>query len=259
MPFIADRIFGWKPLNIDSSWGLQTVKSGTAYALCNSLYCTDCHLLFLDMRFTDDEVARLYRGYRGNEYVALREKYEPGYTVRNQELNKQVGYMNQTEDFLLQYIPPPKTILDWGGNDGTNTPLSGRAQKVEIYDINNCDDENAENNQYKRYVSGDKFELITCCNVLEHVPYPVTLLKEVRKYMDVTSFLFIEVPHETVQVLGLAGNGTKRHWHEHINFFSKDSLVNMVRNASLDLVAIRSIPTFETGNQSHVFQIVCRL
>ena len=30
MPFISHRAFGWEPVVIDESWGLKTIRSGTA-------------------------------------------------------------------------------------------------------------------------------------------------------------------------------------------------------------------------------------
>ena len=60
MPFIAHRIYQWEPVLIDESWGLQTISDGHAYSLCHSLLCLDCHLLFLDIRFSNAESSRLY-------------------------------------------------------------------------------------------------------------------------------------------------------------------------------------------------------
>ena len=73
MPFVAHRAFGWAPVTIDDSWGLKTIKSGTAYTVCNTLFCPDCGFLFLDMRFSEEELAGLYDGYRNAEYTDLRE------------------------------------------------------------------------------------------------------------------------------------------------------------------------------------------
>jgi hypothetical protein len=257
MPFIAERLFGWKPLQIDLSWGLKTINQGTAYALCNSLFCTECELLFLDIRFTEDEVLRLYTGYRGEEYVTMREKYEPGYRMRNQDLGRKVGYMARTESFILENIHLPKTILDWGGNDGTNTPLAATAKMIEIFDININRPKSEDQKIRKNLIKDCTFDLITCCNVLEHVPYPINMLRDIRNHMSPTSSLFIEVPYERIQLEGRAGSGIKRHWHEHINFFSEASLKILIKNAGLDILAFRFIPTLEASNQTHVFQAVC--
>ena len=100
MPFIAHRVFNWQPLKIDSSFGLNTINPGMAYSVCNSVLCKDCYHLFLDIRFDDNELIRLYKNYRGKEYVKIRERYEPGYSKRNRILQKGYSYMPEIERFI---------------------------------------------------------------------------------------------------------------------------------------------------------------
>jgi hypothetical protein len=88
MPFVAHRAFGWAPVTIDESWGLKTVSEGLAYSLCNSLLCRDCGLVFLDIRFDNEALSRLYADYRGEDYIHLRDTYEPGYRSRNDDLQQ---------------------------------------------------------------------------------------------------------------------------------------------------------------------------
>ena len=114
MPFVAHRIFDWVPVVIDDTWGLSTIKKGNAYSICKSLYCSNCGFLFLDIRFSDNELSRLYDDYRGVEYNSLRETYEPGYTLRNNSLNAGIGYIKDIETFLAPHLNHPLTILDWG-------------------------------------------------------------------------------------------------------------------------------------------------
>ena len=124
MPFVAHRVFGWKPVVIDDSWGLKTIRNGTAYTICNSVYCSDCGFLFLDIRFSEEELKSLYDGYRDKQYTDLREIYEPGYTTRNDSLNAGINYIADIETFLSPYLSFPISILDWGGDTGKNTPFT---------------------------------------------------------------------------------------------------------------------------------------
>jgi hypothetical protein len=138
MPFISHRVFNWKPVEIDASWNLHSIKTGNAYSICNSLYCTNCGFCFLDIRFSDSELSRLYDDYRGPSYVALRSHYEPGYAKRNEVFDKQVGYLADIEEFLRPHLKSPITVLDWGGDTGINTPFKDHAASVEIFDIRLC-------------------------------------------------------------------------------------------------------------------------
>ena len=104
-PFLADRIFDWKPMEIDGTFGFRDIPSGHAYALCNTLCCRECQMLFLDMRFDNDEMGRLYEGYRGENYTALRSSYESSYALGSQEYEgKRWGYISQVEEFLQPHL-----------------------------------------------------------------------------------------------------------------------------------------------------------
>jgi 2-polyprenyl-3-methyl-5-hydroxy-6-metoxy-1,4-benzoquinol methylase len=66
-----------------------------------------------------------------------------------------------------------------------------------------------------------KFDVIVCSNVLEHVPSPLKVLRKISKCMNETGILYIEIPYEKIMkdFSGIDLAKTKRHWHEHINFF----------------------------------------
>ena len=51
MPFVADRIFGWRPTEISPEWGLRDIPAGMACSICKTMMCEDCGMLFLDMLF----------------------------------------------------------------------------------------------------------------------------------------------------------------------------------------------------------------
>jgi hypothetical protein len=258
MPFISDRVFGWKPTRVEAEWGLRTIEPGMAYALCNSLLCEACGLLFMDLRFSENEMARLYRNYRGEEYTQLRDFYEPGYASRNQELAHRLGYIGSTEEFLGGFVKNKPCILDWGGDTGVNTPLKGIAREIEIYDISEKLTDGGDSVTNKLRLKSKTYDLITCCNVLEHVPHPALVLKEIKEYSHETTIFFIEVPHETLRIEcpNDAVVFQKRHWHEHINFYSESSLRSLISKCGFRLLALRSCATNEKGNQAQVFQLV---
>ena len=56
-----DRIFGWRPTEISPEWGLRDIRAGNACSICKTMMCEDCGMLFLDMRFDDEEMAALIR------------------------------------------------------------------------------------------------------------------------------------------------------------------------------------------------------
>ncbi|CAM5789225.1 hypothetical protein CCAE64S_02342 [Castellaniella caeni] len=124
MPFVAKRVFGHDPVNVTAEWGLRDLRPGMAYTLCNSLQCQMCSVLFLDYRFTDDQMAALYRGYRDSNYNEQRESYEPGYMVSSGvRYQRRDPYIAELERWIAPHVPSCPAVLDWGGA-AVKIPLS---------------------------------------------------------------------------------------------------------------------------------------
>jgi SAM-dependent methyltransferase len=263
MPFIAQRIYGWEPALIDESWELRTIPQGIAYPLCNSLLCEQCGLLFLDIRFSDNELARLYRNYRDEVYIQLREHYEPGYRKRNKEILHGINYMQDIEAFLRQHLPTTLSILDWGGDTGVNTPFKGNpSNAIHIYDISGVEALGRFPKVSKQSAAQNSYDLIVCSNVLEHVPYPHRLLGEIKAIMRPKTILYLEVPFENLLKKYEGGVNLvtkKRHWHEHINFFSRNSLEVLVSEAGLSLLSFQIQDIESEGKTCSQFMLACGL
>jgi hypothetical protein len=260
MPFVAHRAFGREPVDIDESWGLSTIKKGHAYSICKSLFCEVCGFLFLDIRFSESELSNLYIDYRGAEYNSLRESYEQGYTLRNDNLNAGIDYIQDIEDFLQPHLSFPISILDWGGDTGKNTPFKNKNEALDIYDISNKDVIVGARIVSKSEAHSKKYKLIVCSNVLEHVPYPSDLLSDITKSMSKESILYIEVPLENVVMNNNSDlHLLKKHWHEHINFYSEKSLYSLVQNVGLEVNDLKILQATAGGQSSSLFQVACKL
>ena len=263
MPFIAHRVYQWEPALIDDSWALQTISSGHAYALCNSLLCIQCKLLFLDIRFSEREMGRLYKNYRDDIYTALRDRYEPGYRSRNEGLVHGINYLQDVEAFLQPHLPNTVRVLDWGGDTGVNTPFkASAANAVDIYDISGIETTGRLRKVSKETAAQNCYDLIVCSNVLEHVPYPRRVLAEIKEFMRPTTVLYLEVPLEN-HVKEYAGGpdllSKKRHWHEHINFFSHGALEALVRGSGLSLLNFHVQDIVSAGKPYSQFMLACAL
>ena len=266
MPFVAKRVFDWEPVDIAEEWGLRDIKSGMAYPLCNSVQCSVCGALFLDIRFSDQEMARLYSGYRDDEYAQLRNRFEPGYSSRNKIILGGATHIPAVENFLSGYVQPPLKILDWGGDTGLNTPFRSASELLHIYDISAKSALPGASRVGKATVERTPYDLIVLSHVLEHIPYPARTIAEIRSLMTRDAVLYIEVPHEDIVRLnrGSADLLTrKRHWHEHINFFTRESLGALLERSGLRTLDMQTLETSYgmAGDvkQWHVFSIACKL
>jgi SAM-dependent methyltransferase len=263
MPFVAHRALGWRPVEIDETWGLVTIRKGMAFSICNSLWCRTCTLLFLDLRFSQAELAALYADYRGSDYVALREHYEPGYALRNEVYDAGSHYLGAVESFLEPHLPERPRVLDWGGDTGRNTPFAGRRALGHVHDISGKKVLPGIERVDLDAVRRTQYDLVVCSNVLEHVPYPADLVLELRSAMSRGTILYVEVPHEDLRRTHTGGAGElhtkKRHWHEHINFFGLESLHRLLHRCGLEVIAAGEMLAVVEGRTVAIFQFACRL
>jgi hypothetical protein len=262
MPFVADRAFGWAPVNIDSSWGLQTIPEGRAYSLCNSLFCRDCGLIFLDIRFDDGALSRLYTGYRDEEYTLLREAYEPGYRIRNEGFQHGISYLDDVEKFLRPLLPKTLSVLDWGGDTGVNTPFKDGGNCIRVFDISEVESIPGVSRVNLEEAMEHSYDLVVCSNVLEHMPYPAVMLSEISKVMNRNSVLYLEVPNEVHMRTYTTGPErllAKRHWHEHVNFFTSKSVQSLVRSSGLEVLKFEDKKISSGASEFHQFFVACTL
>lgn len=257
MPFVAQRALGWTPCEITADWGLRDLPLGHAQALCTSLHCADCGSLFLDMRFDDAEMARLYCDYRGPAYEAQRERFEPGYTARNRTLLAGDAHVPQVEAFLRPHLPARPAVLDWGGDTGLNTPLRREAGCHHVLDISG-----------RPLVEGAvtiaapqrDYHLIVLAHVLEHVPEPANLISEIRTAMRADTRLYVEVPLEALMRAAeddASAWRRKRHWHEHINFFSAPGLRRLLQRCGMQVDAETRLAL--DGHDMLALALLCRI
>lgn len=236
MPFVAQRALGWEACEITAAWGLRDLPLGHAQALCTSLHCPACGMLFLDMRFDEAEMSRLYRDYRGPDYEAERERLEPGYAARNRGLVAGDAHIPQVEAFLKTHLPARPAVLDWGGDTGLNTPLRAAARLHHVLDIS-----------ARPLVGGAQavaapegpYDLVVLAHVLEHVPEPRALLERVVAAMGGETMLYVEVPFEALMREAEHDPQAwqrKRHWHEHVNFFSERGLRQLLTGSGLQVL-----------------------
>jgi hypothetical protein len=218
-PFVAERVFGWQTIYTERV---------IAYSICNTMRCLACGCVFCDIRFDPVEMRRLYAGYMGAEYTAMRDKYERGWKPPNN-----LNHAQAVEWFLSPYrLSFPVSILDWGGDTGRDTPFKDRCRKLDIYDIG------TNSVQWGTRVDAPRppYGLVVCSNVLEHDPYPAQILTEIHKAMDAATILYVEVPYNSPVM------ESKTYWHEHINFFTEASISRLLSRCGLEVITSQHLP-----------------
>jgi hypothetical protein len=262
MPFIAKKVFDYDPVEITKDWGLRDIQTGMAYSLCKTLECKECGVLFLDYRFSDYEMARLYDDYRGKVYNNLRTKFEPEYGVIASNYKERAAYILDVENFLSPYVPKDLAVLDWGGDSGINSCFRFNAKLLHIYDISGINVCSEAQKVSLDECSLYKYDLVTCSQVLEHVPYPSKVLSNIVKVMKSETILYLEVPLEPIfqeKTLSSYRGENKKHWHEHINFFSQPSLVKLAQSCGLEVITTNTLPVSLGWRKATVQMLICKL
>ncbi|SDS18255.1 Methyltransferase domain-containing protein [Halopseudomonas sabulinigri] len=261
MPFVALRVFGHEPVEITAEWGLRDLRQGMAYTLCSSLQCQNCGALFLDYRFTDEQMAALYSNYRDDLYNEQRIRFEPGYATVVRHYHQRADYLREVEAWLAPYLPEAPAVLDFGGDSGINSLFREHNQLLHIHDISGVElVPGAERADLER-IKQSHYDLVTCSQVLEHVPDPLDFVKQMLPALRADSLLYLEVPHEALMrahpgSLQLATH--KRHWHEHVNFFTESALHALLERAGLVAVNVLHLPVDIGWTQGEVMGLLAR-
>ena len=243
---------------------------------CNLRECLDCGLRYFDRRYTADEMRRLYEDYRGDRYVRIRRKCEPGYdnTAAIGDVSLRRATLN---DFLRHNLGKTFSgpVLDFGGDEGqfipdfftgeryvhdvTTKPLVGGAKRIS--DL-------AE-------LEGRPPAFVLCCHVLEHLPEPIEVLNTISGFLPRGGKIYVEVPNERIRLRWIGDSRLYRRCfdflnrqsltapaiialvrllaragksipplidpplHEHINFFHQRSLTALLVRAQYRIVAFR--------------------
>lgn len=222
--------------------------------------------MFYNPRLDDAEAGRLYAGYRSEEYQRVRHASEPWYTVSfNGKLGSQTSYERRrpvVAAILRQHIGKReiKRVLDYGGDRGDLVRGLVDGAAAFVYDISGIpavDGVTAASDPAEC-----KADIVINSNVFEHVSFPRLLLKDIVKATPPGGTVFLEVPRESplglprmfrrIAQLGfvaLTRPALARYMlrpaslylmHEHINYFSEQSLATLMRSCGCAVTEVGS-------------------
>lgn len=164
--------------------------------------------------------------------------------------------MKHFEDFVSfseKYVENGKTVLDIACNDGSQLYF----YKKKGYDTYGIDP--AENllelsskhgniicdymNQDNIKSFGVSFDIVLAQNVFAHINYPVEFLEYCKSVLNDNGRIFIQ----TSQANMIANNEFDTIYHEHLSFFSVESMSAVVRRAGLALIDVLRVPIHGTS------------
>jgi len=230
--------------------------------------CGKCGFVFFASRLDQEEEKRLYAGYRKPEYQQMRQSLEPWYTVKfNYGLSGPEAWQLRKrclEKALRDHLSPDRqvigSVLDFGGDRGDLIAALVPNAKHYVYDISGV--EPLPGIELLRSLDRCKqyhFDLVLTSNVLEHVGFPRDLMHQVAEIASPGTLVFNEVPYESATgvrtmakrvaqavILGvmlprvawsLLRPGGLNLMHEHVNFFSPQSLESLMQATGWKVLA----------------------
>jgi hypothetical protein len=238
-PFLAERIWNRTPFCVDL------------------VECADCGFMFYNPRLDSSDLARLYNSYRSNEYQRMRHRSEPWYSAKmNSDLASPASYKDRRAALATTLKPHIQDrqisrVLDYGGDRGDLVSGLIEGAQTYVYDISGVSP--VAGVLAAADPAACKADLIINSNVLEHVGFPREIVKDILKASSANGLIFLEVPCELpvsvyriVRRIAQVGLVTflrpraARHlfrpaalyaMHEHINYFTEQSLIALVKTA----------------------------
>lgn len=192
------------------------------------LYCPQCHISFSEARPEDHEASRYYQNYMREEFLEHRKKYEGDSISQYQEwleteapkgsaLKKKIVGEILEKNINLEKI---ENVLDYGGSDGFMIPDNLASTKRYVYEIDNIEPIAGVTKVGKNELNSKKWDLILCTEVLEHVSYPMKIIKELLELLHEGGYLYLDVPYEGKGSSSYVEDKQEPFWiHEHINKF----------------------------------------
>lgn len=149
-----------------------------------------------------------------------------------------------------------KSILDFGcGAGGFLHLIKGITKDAAGLEIDNNINNYINEEGIKCYKQiteiQDKFDYITLFHVLEHLPNPIEVLKGLRKYLNPSGSIIIEVPNSQDALLTLYKNkafADFTYWSCHLFLFSKENLLNVFKQAGFNVKYIKQVQRYPLSN-----------
>lgn len=180
------------------------------------LECLDCTMLFYELRPTDQDMAKLYTGYRGEAYFKTRSKHEFWYTRRFNESLGSEKHMPVRRRVFLDSLARHRdlstfaNVLDYGGDRGQML-TEGPGKNRFVFEMSNAVPEpHIANITRKENLVPAGYDLILLCHVLEHLSRPADMLTELKALLAPGGLLFIELPLDHFRITNIP----KRNWYK---------------------------------------------
>jgi len=151
------------------------------------------------------------------------------------ELGPATGYMTR---YMKEQLNCSVYCIEYDSDSAEQASLY--AEKMIVSDLEDF-------SFWTKQLSGEKFDYILCVDVLEHLRDPHRVLNEVIKYLKVGGSVITSIPnisHNAI-IMGLLQGEFKYNQlglldNTHVKFFTKESIIEMLSEAGLEIVKMKA-------------------
>ena len=214
------------------------------------LECNNCSLVFLDS-FDHIQDSSYSDGIMHNDDIG------DGNKLSVDELIKIASEDDKRRFNQFKNIIKGKDLLDFGCGIGGFIKharrISNLAHGIELERrlVPHYKENNLIVHQYLSELNENKYDLITLFHVLEHVPDPKSLLKDLRSRLNEGGQIIIEVPNIEDALLTLYDSGPFSHfyyWSPHLYYYSSKTLEKLAIQSNLKINYIEQFQRYPLSN-----------
>lgn len=155
-------------------------------------------------------------------------------------------------DWIKEYIPQGRTLLDAGSNYGHFLQLAQKTYDAQGFDVSpSAVAWSQEYFKVRNHIASiydlvltfqQTFDVITCWDTLEHLESPLLAINNLASLLKPDGFLFISTPNADSLVAHLMG----KRWYylnseEHISVFSLKNMTLSLEKFGLEVISSRPI------------------
>jgi len=256
---------------------------GIKKRMSNFLNCPNCGLGFFSYRYTDEEMHCIYKDYRGERYVSIRNSWEPWYDFNYNSSHDKEEWVSMRLEALTNFINKfeikPNVVVDIGGDRGQYIPNLGQEVSVLI----DTSGKEPVKGVIRKFSLSEVYkpDLLFLSHVLEHVANPLATLKDLFSYSNT---IYLEVPYGVPKIskkrrskirflIKLFSTISPKFWRkfampatgrksgdgflvqsEHINFFTEVSMVTLAMILESEIKLEVNEITTPDGSRARVIQ-----
>jgi SAM-dependent methyltransferase len=212
------------------------------------LQCANCGLIHNATRLSEQEIAELYARFRNQEWrnespdqyfdrITSLPDSESENSQKFRIINRATSVSQRGEGSVLDVGCGGGVLIETMrktlGNSWSYFGVEPTASFAEL--AGRRTGARVSNSNYTADIFSDqKFDLITCCQVLEHLESPRKLLSDVLLDLKADGFFYLEVPD--VADFSTLPEGHDRFMVQHISYFSEPVLREALEDAGFTIV-----------------------